>query len=71
MNVYRFGDKVAITPPDGSGEREFSPTFYLSKEQGDALLFALMNVGEDITRLPFTKSQAGTTRIETTGKRYD
>lgn len=67
MEVYRFGDKVAINPP-GDDNRQ---TVYLSKEQSDALLFALMHVGEDITRLPFTMSRAGTTRIETTGSRYE
>ena len=57
IRVYRFGDKVAINPPDG-------PTFYVSRDAAKEMARVMDCLGWDIQDRGFTKSTWGTTEIE-------
>lgn len=63
MRIYRFGDFVAINPPDGS-------TFYLKASEALALENAVSEVLSSISTERFSKSKVGTFDIPTTGERY-
>jgi len=63
MHVYRFGDLVAINPPEGA-------TFYLSAREARELSKALMLGVVSINVEKFTESNVGTIRIDATGSRY-
>ena len=56
INVYRFGDRVAITPPDGR-------TFYLTADQARLVADALMACCDSINTEKFTDSNFGTRTI--------
>lgn len=72
MRVYRFGDKVAFNPPIPTDDGGYDGgTMYLSQMQAFELCLALMRAGEDINRVPFSKSSCGTVEIDASGSRYD
>lgn len=63
FTVYRYGDRVAVTPPEG-------PTKYLAPAEAASLSSALAGVALEIRDgVPFAKSAIGTATIETTGER--
>lgn len=65
MNVYRFNDFVAISPPiDHDG------TIYLTQMQAFEICIALLGAAEDVGRVPFTQSKCSTVEIEASGSRY-
>lgn len=55
--VYRFGDRVAVSPPEG-------PTQYLTPAAARAMGRALGAAAQDVTRVRFTDSNYGTRRID-------
>lgn len=62
MHVYRFGDQVALNPPEGD-------TFYLTIPEAFKLSAAIDGVILDYMAREFVDSIAGTVAIESDGKR--
>ncbi len=61
MQIYRYNDYVAISPPAG-------PTFYLTAEEARKVWNAINDVSQDIEfGLPFSHSKVSTFDIEADG----
>lgn len=56
-SVYRFGDRVAISPPEG-------PTQYLTPAAARALANLLTGAAQDCGAVPFTESAFRTGRVD-------
>ena len=57
MKIWRIGDEIAITPPDG-------PTFYLSTGQATQFLGVVDRVINDVSSKRFADSNIGTFSLE-------
>ena len=58
MRIYRFRDKVAVSPTDG-------PTFYIDADTAAQTAEAIAKVAEEIGECKFIDSTVGTVEIET------
>lgn len=69
IHVYRFHDKVAVSPPDPDTDGGFSPTVYLNYSEARALARALYKGARSIVEEEYTRSTVGNIEIPATGRR--